>query len=548
MPRNLLSRVANSLRVRPVAKLTALGAFIFGAVFPFAQEISETFGISKLFLQTFLLSCVFAFIVVCLISLWWYRRDSAKRLSKYEWIALAAAILLILIAPYMIFSRLRSIEPISLRQIALAEEYCEPQELLADNPLAQEDQHRLCEDAVAAIQHWDDEESAKRAIKALASGNPMEAKELYWAMMKRESDEGEANLKQAADKAQKLGALEFVKNPGLALIYYRKATTWDPSNILAQLGLANSALLSANLEESEQANKKVIELAEPSQDWKTLCIAYSNLAAAYLFQGRLEEAEASQKEAFRIAQQLNYEEGEAASYLLLGVIANKRNESELAERSQQSALHLYTKIKKQHGIALADLNLSNIYIARGDFSDALIYVNRALEINSIAKDRFGLVDNFNVLSQIKFARNDLDEAESSARQAVDLAGQIGSNRQLQIALDNLGNVQVARGDYQAAEVSYEKSLELAQRLGRYEAVGGLYFDLAELYGRWGRSGDAVEMGQRAVKQFEMLGVNAWLIDAYKEMGQIFQNVGQPVRAKEYFEKASGVAQRSDGDG
>lgn len=161
-------------------------------------------------------------------------------------------------------------------------------------------------------------------------------------------------------------------------------------------------------------------------------------------------------------------------YLRLGVVHRQRGEGEQAEEAYQRALGLDPANAPAHN------NLGNLYREQGRNADAEREYRQALAL----LPRYP--EALNNLAALCSSQGRMEEALEFYGRALDLGGERGE------LYNNIGIAQARLGRWAAAETALRRAVEL-------KPEAGVYFNLGDAVQNQGRSAEAVELYQEALR-------------------------------------------------
>ncbi len=246
------------------------------------------------------------------------------------------------------------------------------------------------------------------------------------------------------------------------------------------------------------------ELAPTSLD---MAMSLTNLGILAWNRGDFEGSEAYHRRALDIQEHLAPGSLTVAGSLAnLGILASDRGELEAAEGYYRRALEIEERLAPDSLALAADLgNLGVVAEKRGDLAEAEAYQRRALEIQErLAPDSLDVGFSLVNLGILASDRGELEAAEGYYRRALEIEERLAPDS-LAVAASfaNLGNVALKRGDLETAEAQQRRAEQLYERSapGSAELATCLH-DLAQVFRAQGRTSEALEALQRAVRALE----------------------------------------------
>jgi tetratricopeptide (TPR) repeat protein len=243
-----------------------------------------------------------------------------------------------------------------------------------------QDHIKALTEMVQALEKKQDTPGVQEALAALAQGQTGAAKAIFAKTVEAKSAEGAAANREAAEAARHLGALAFLDNTEEALRWYRRAIELDPANADGWNQLGHVYLRTGQLDQAEEAYRKVVTLGEANGDMAVIAMGTGNLGLLYRTRGDLDRAEEMYKKALAINEQLGRQEGMADQYGNLGNIYQTRGELGRAEEMHKKSLVIEEQLGRQEGMANQYGNLGLIYRTRGELDRAEEMLKKALAL------------------------------------------------------------------------------------------------------------------------------------------------------------------------
>ena len=270
------------------------------------------------------------------------------------------------------------------------------------------------------------------ALLELAKGNTDAAEAIFQDTLDRKEAEGELSLKEAAEAARHLGALAFLHDTEKALAAYRKAVQLDPQNPVGwnQLGLLLRRI--GDLDDAEDAYKKVLALGKSTDDRQFIAIAYGSLGIVYGIRGTLDRAEEMFLKSLEINEALGRKEGMATAYGNLGNLHQIRGELDRAEEMHRKSLEIEKALGRKVGMASDYGNLGIVYGIRGELDRAEEMFLKSLEIDEALGRKVGMASNYGDLGNLYRIRGDMSAACGSWAKAKALFAEMGIPDKVQL--------------------------------------------------------------------------------------------------------------------
>lgn len=302
------------------------------------------------------------------------------------------------------------------------------------------------------------------ALQALEQGDTAQARAVFAEVLRTREAEGQKANKEAAAAARHLGALAFLHNTEEALAAYQKAVALDPDNADGWNRLGHLLDRTGELDQAEQAFRRVLALGESRQEKEWQAKAYGGLGNVYQTRGELDRAEKMYRKSSEISEDLGRRQGMASAYGGLGIVYAKRNELDRAERMLRKSLEINQVLKHKEGIANDYGNLGRMYKTHGELERAEEMYRKSLEINQALRCKKGMAINYANLGVVYEGRGEFDLAERMYLKSLEISEALGLKETTAMMFGNLGLVYATRGEVDRAEEMHRKSLRLFQEM------------------------------------------------------------------------------------
>ncbi len=208
------------------------------------------------------------------------------------------------------------------------------------------------------------------ALALLAKGETGAAEAVFQGVKERRKAEGAEAFKEAAAATRHIGALAFLHDTDKALAAYREAVDLDPDNAVGWNQLGHLLRRTGDLDDAEQAYRRVLALGNTVDDQELVAVATGNLGNLYSTRGDLDEAEEMYEKSLALYEALGHKEGMASQYGNLGILYQTRGDLDRAEEMYEKSLALDEALGRKEGMATQYGNLGILYSVRGDLGRA----------------------------------------------------------------------------------------------------------------------------------------------------------------------------------
>jgi tetratricopeptide (TPR) repeat protein len=271
------------------------------------------------------------------------------------------------------------------------------------------------------------------------------------------------------------------------------------------------------------------------------CIAY--LGFYYDWKGEFKRAEENLNEALTLAEEMDDRRGKRWALMLSGLVHAGEGEYNGAISALQRCLQLC----REWGILDAvpqSLNILGwIYHDLGDIELAMKYDNEGLEITRTRQESMGIAGVQPAclvnLGMDYLEKNDYANARKcfqEAKSVIHLHPMAKWRFETRILL-GLGETSLAENDYSQALKFGEESLTISEKAGAKKYIAKGLKLKAEVLARMGKTEEAIELMQNALKLAQKLGNPPLLWQTHYSLGLLLEKQGNPQKANEHYAQA-----------
>ncbi|MBI1745753.1 MAG: CHAT domain-containing protein [Acidobacteria bacterium] len=231
-------------------------------------------------------------------------------------------------------------------------------------------------------------------------------------------------------------------------------------------------------------------------------------------------------------------ERRAQQYLDEGQAAYRNGRMAEAAKAYGAALDLYKALSSESPIGLCLTRLGLVYLDLGDYAKAQAYSEAAITHRSSLGDRRGVAHSFNNLGLALAGQGRYNEALPALRKALDINRQENDFEGMAVNLRNMGLVHFYYGRYHEVLNNYHKALDIIEA---HPEAGwsanerwAVLTSLGAVYKKLGWTERALRIYLDLLKTpapNRKIRVYTW-----NNVGTIYRSLGDPIKAKEYYEK------------
>ncbi len=176
-------------------------------------------------------------------------------------------------------------------------------------------------------------------------------------------------------------------------------------------------------------------------------------------------------------------------------------------------------------------NMSNVYKNLGDLPLALEQLRKSLRIDTELGNKEGLAGTYNNIGNIHTELGDLQAALENYQRSGALAEELDNKRSRAQALLNLGATHLELGALDTALNEFQRSMVLYREMGRKLELGMAFNNLGRVYGKLEQPANAFASLDSAERILSGLGIIRQLARTYINRGNLFLDLGNPIRAE-----------------
>jgi tetratricopeptide (TPR) repeat protein len=394
-------------------------------------------------------------------------------------------------------------------------------------------------DANVNVGAWDDAEAAADKARALAEKAAIPLVERYeiHASVARAKEDHKTAAATFAELAKlypddpdiqfQLGkANEDMGKLPEAIEAYKRTVQAAPDYGAALLGLGRALVLSGRHEEAIGSLEQALRVKQFEGDLEArgmieviLGVAYENI---HQYDKALEHFALS----LDYREKAGYKRGQAATLSNIGDVYRALNQMDKALQAQQKAIRIAREIGDKKGESAYLVSLGMIYERQGNLDKQLAAYRQSLQIEMERQDAVALANRENHIAEIYRQKGQYEDALVYLEQARNHLAQSDATYEKALNFDYIGLVRRAQGLYDKAIEAFLAALPLFKQVERETGVAAVQQDLAGIYARQGRYGDAYASLEQSLeiyvrhKSHDVADVQADLAHLLIAMGQL----------------------------
>lgn len=175
--------------------------------------------------------------------------------------------------------------------------------------------------------------------------------------------------------------------------------------------------------------------------------------------------------------------------------------------------------------------------AQGNYKEALTYELQALSLGKKIGDSLKIANTLNNLGIINDEMGDYPKALAYYFEARKIYESLQEKSKVAMVLTNIGIVLKAQKEYKNVVANYREALVIYQRLGNKFGEASCHANLGSVYLFIPDYDSALHYSLLASAEFEKQNIQQFLPITWSNAAKAYQNLGQPLQAKELFLKA-----------
>ncbi len=309
-----------------------------------------------------------------------------------------------------------------------------------------------------------------------------------------------------------------------------------------RLALAYAQIL---VQEYEEAKKNIAAsetMFAASGDGLNQANCWLHQANTLRREDRFDEAFGKLAQANRIFEQENATVGLAKVAYQAGLCFLLRTDN-LSEAVGQfrTAIHLFSDCGLDLWKGMCINNLGSVFLFRGDLTTAEGYYSEARKIFVLHENSSLLADNLHDFGEVNILKGKPHLSIEQFRGAVELYERLGSRLSIARGITNLGKAHAQNGRYQDALSLLERAAAQLSAINSHLRLGNCEKYIALVWTQLGQPVHAHEYLDRAIRNYELADQKALLPEAYSYRAVAFFLQGNNAEAISWLEKSLALA-------
>jgi CHAT domain-containing protein/Tfp pilus assembly protein PilF len=292
-----------------------------------------------------------------------------------------------------------------------------------------------------------------------------------------------------------------------------------------------------NFTKALEYHQRSLTLSKEQQDEERSAIALNNIGNAHRLLGNYASALEYYQKSLEIKEKKNNQAGIALTVGNIGSVHFSQGNYSEALKCYQRSLRIRKELSDAAGKALMLDSIGNVYDRQGNYTQALEHYQQSFQISQENGDDGATARTLVNIGNVHFSQADYAHALEHYQRSLRIAERKENGAAIAIALNNIGNVHRAQGSYKQAVEALQKSLEIKEGMSNKGGTAVTLLNIASLYVLQHEYVKALDHGSRAAAIARETGSLETLWEANSVMGEAYQALHQPDRAREAFEEA-----------
>lgn len=305
---------------------------------------------------------------------------------------------------------------------------------------------------------------------------------------------------------------------------------------------------------AEKFFNTAFEIHKKRNDQISMGGTLQNLGNVYKANGELDRAEKAYRDALKINIEINRKDRMASNYGSLGLVKKERGDLQEALNLLNKSLRLYHEAEDKFGVSRQLNNIGIIHRAKGNYSKALEYYFMSLKLAEDMGVKTSVSSAYNNIGIIYKEQGNYEKAIDYISQSLEIDITAGLDAEVATKKGNLGLIYSEMGRYDEALRYYKDALKDETQLNNPDGIARNYGNIANAY---------IKQAQRASSQFQkdslfrealynydqaynlslQLGNKIYIASDLAGLGNLYNQLGQTVKAEEYLKKSLAISKK-----
>jgi CHAT domain-containing protein/Tfp pilus assembly protein PilF len=301
--------------------------------------------------------------------------------------------------------------------------------------------------------------------------------------------------------------------------------------------IGNALQSQGNFTQALEYHQRSLTLFNEQQDEERGAIVLNNIGNAHRQLGNYAYALEYYRKSLEIKEKKNNQAAIALTVGNIGFVHFSQGNYTEALKYYQRSLRIRKELSDPAGRALMLDSIGNVYDRQGNYTQALEHYQQSFQISQENGDEGGTARALINIGNIHFSQGDYRQALEHYEKSLRIAERKENGAAIAIALNNIGNVHRARGSYTQAVEALQKSLAIKEGMRNKAGTAVTLLNIGSLYVLQRDYVTALDHGSRAAAIAREIGSLETLWEAQSVMGEAYQALHQPDRAREAFDEA-----------
>lgn len=338
-----------------------------------------------------------------------------------------------------------------------------------------------------------------------------------------------------------------LRKPGSAIflvtVFLAAAVTSNVSATATEADL-NDAIAIYRAEGAEQALPEfelLLSAFSDAGDQRNAALTERYVGESHWRLGRYEDARTHLERAIMSMSQLGDKLGEGKTLNVLGLLEWDLGHYDLAMAHFGQASQIGTRFDDRRLAGATMNNLGLVLDELGDYRNSLTHYRKALDLYEGADFQRGESDTLGNIGGVHLLLGQYREASEYYQRALAISKSLASNSSLSLDHGNLALCLLGLGQLEDALRHFDLALDFAAAAGMRKEEALWQQGKGSAFIRKGQYDLGLEIHRAALATYEEIGARNLLAKSLHDMGRLHLELGDPLSAERYFERARDLA-------
>ncbi len=263
--------------------------------------------------------------------------------------------------------------------------------------------------------------------------------------------------------------------------------------------------------------ERSMEIMETLGEKQGIARMLNTMGLTYLNQGKLDKALEYNNKSLRMQEIVGDKEAISRTLSTISIIYRYKGELATALDYANKGLELRKKLENKDGVSKSLSGIADTYLSKGEPLKALECAERSLRICEEIGGKRLMTYIYCTMAEAKLELGDVELSLEYAKKALAIAEEIGAKLEGSMSLKIIGMINRKLGLWQESLDNFNESLKISQELGDKKENAITHYEFALMWKAQGEPDKAKEHLEKALTEFENMGMKLWEKRAGKEL-------------------------------